>query len=60
LRALFEAEQKNYLANSKLIRQEIQSIESKLGVTIISEDTWGNIKKLTKKKNSICMWKHIF
>lgn len=50
IKVVMESEHKNYLANAKAIREEIVSIEQRLGQRIVSDDQWNTIHKQTKKK----------
>ena len=50
IKIVMESEHENYLANAKTIREEIVSIEQKLGQRIVSEDQRKTIYKQTKKK----------
>lgn len=50
IQVVMESEHKNYLANAQAIKEEILSIEQKLGQQIVSEDQWKTISKQTKKK----------
>jgi len=45
-----ESQQKNYLANTKAIQEEVLAIEQTLGQTIVSEEQWNTIYKITKKQ----------
>ena len=51
IKIVIEAEHKNYLTNAKAIREEILSIEQKLGQQIVSDNQWKVIIKQTKKKH---------
>ncbi|HBB03591.1 TPA: hypothetical protein DCZ39_01635 [Patescibacteria group bacterium] len=48
-----EGDHKDYLVNTKAIKQEILSIEQKLGQEIISTEQWITIEQQAKKKNRI-------
>ena len=50
IKVVIEAEKKNYLANAKIIREEIISIEERLGQQIVSKEQRNTIYKKTKKK----------
>ncbi len=50
IKVVIESEHENYLANAKAIKEEIISIEQKLGQKIVSDDQRNTIHKQTKKK----------
>ncbi len=50
IKIVIDAEQKSYLANKDAIKEEIHSIEQKLGKQIITEDQRKTITKQTHKK----------
>jgi len=50
IKIVMESEHENYLANAKAIKEEIASIEQKLGQKIVSDDQRAAIAKQTKKK----------
>jgi len=51
IKVVMESEHKNYLANIKAIKEEILSIEQKLGQQIVSDDQWKKISQQNKKKS---------
>lgn len=51
IKVVMESEHESYLANAKTIREEIFSIEQKLGQKIVSDDQRKAIAKQTKKKS---------
>lgn len=53
IKVVMESEHESYLPNAKEIREEIISIEQKLGQRIISDEQWNTIKRQTKKKAGI-------
>jgi hypothetical protein len=56
IKVVMESEHENYLANAKAIKEEIFSIEQKLGQKIISDDQWNAITKQTKKKRLLMVF----
>ena len=50
---IIEADHKNYPAHAAAIKEELLSIEQKLGQQIISADQWITLQKQTKKKNRL-------
>lgn len=50
IKIVFESEHDNYLANAKAIKDEIASIEQRLGQKIVADDQRNMITKQTKKK----------
>ena len=50
IKIVMETEHKNYLSNAKAIKEEILSLEQRLGQKIISEEQWNIINKQIKKK----------
>lgn len=53
IKIVMESEEKNYLKNTKAIKEEIFTIEKTLGQQIIQEDQRNNIEKTTKKTKRI-------
>jgi len=50
IKVVFESAHDNYLTSNAIIKQEILSMEQKLGQQIVSTDQWKVITKQTKKK----------
>ena len=56
IKVVIESEHESYLKNAKIIKEEILSIEQKLGQQIITTDQRNIITKQSKKKNTVTMF----
>ena len=56
IKVVLESDHKNYLTQAKTIKEEILSLEQKLGQQIISTDQRNVITKQAKKKNTITIF----
>jgi hypothetical protein len=56
IKVVIDADHKNYITNAKTIREEILSIEQKLGQQIVTTEQWNIINKQTKKKNNVTVF----
>jgi hypothetical protein len=56
IKIVIDAEQKNYPAHKEAIKEEIHSIEEKLGKQIITEDQRKTITKQTHKKKTMTIF----
>jgi len=56
IKIVIDAEQKNYPANKDAIKEEIQSIEQKLGKQIVAENQRTTITRQTHKKKTMTIF----